>query len=152
MQPAERRNSHTHSGSDGARDGLTDETGDGAATVPGGGGEQSGEEEVEAREEKKEEKKEEEEEEEKCATGTPPLELQSEGKTLEEGPDQVVEGGNGRTSQVDQVETTKPVKSESPPLQLKDGEAEVCGVWHVTSHTTSTCTYVVVCTQVSDSS
>ena len=145
MQPAERRNSHTHSGSDGARDGLTDKTGDGAATVPGGGGEQSGEgeeeagkggengtKEVEAREEKKEE-----EEEEGFATGTPPLELQSEGKPLEERPDQVVEGGNGRTSQVDQVETTKPVKSESPPLQLKDGEAEVCGVWHVTRHTSN---------------
>ena len=132
MQPAERRNSHTHSGSDGARDGLTDKTGDGAATVPGGGGEQSGEGEEEAREEKKEE-----EEEEGFATGTPPLELQSEGKPLEEGPDQVVEGGNGRTSQVDQVETTKPVKSESPPLQLKDGEAEVCGVWHVTRHTSN---------------
>ena len=146
MQPAERRNSHTHSRSDGARDGLTEETGGGAATVPGGGGEQRGEEEeeearkdgekrikeVEAREEK-----EEEEEEEKCVAGTPPLELQSEGKPLEEGPDQVVEGGNGRTSQVDQVETTKPVKSESPPLQLKDGEAEVCGVWHVTRHTSN---------------
>ena len=145
MQPAERRNSHTHSRSDGARDGLTEETGGGAATVPGGGGEQRGEEEeeearkdgekrikeVEAREEK------EEEEEEKCVAGTPPLELQSEGKPLEEGPDQVVEGGNGRTSQVDQVETTKPVKSESPPLQLKDGEAEVCGVWHVTRHTSN---------------
>ena len=148
MQPAERRNSHTHSGSDGARDGLTDETGDGAATVPGGEGEQSGEEEEEARKggekgtkeveaRKEKEEKKEEEEEEKCATSTPPLELQSERKPLEEGPDQVVEGGNGRTSQVDQVETTKPVKSESPPLQLKDGEAEVCGVWHVTSHTSN---------------
>lgn len=138
MQPAERRNGHTHGGSDGARDGLTDKTGDGAATVPGGGGEEEEEEarkdgekrtkEVEAREEK--------EEEEKCVAGTPPLELQSEGKPLEEGPDQVVEGGNGRTSQVDQVETTKPVKSESP-LQLKDGEAEVCGVWPVTRHTSN---------------
>ena len=144
MQPAERRNGHTHSGSDGARDGLTDETGDGAATVPGGGGEQRGEEEEEEEARKDGEKgtkeveaREEKEEEEKCVAGTPPLELQSEGKPLEEGPDQVVEGGNGRTSQVDQVETTKPVKSESPPLQLKDGEAEVCGVWHVTRHTSN---------------
>ena len=145
MQPAERRNGHTHGGSDGARDGLTDETGDGAATVPGGGGEQRGGEEEEEEEARKDgekrtkevEAREEKEEEEKCVAGTPPLELQSEGKPLEEGPDQVVEGGNGRTSQVDQVETTKPVKSESPPLQLKDGEAEVCGVWHVTRHTSN---------------
>ena len=144
MQPAERRSGHTHSGSDGARDGLTDETGDGAATVPGGGGEQRGEEEEEEEARKDGEKgtkeveaRDEKEEEEKCVAGTPPLELQSEGKPLEEGPDQVVEGGNGRTSQVDQVETTKPVKSESPPLQLKDGKAEVCGVWHVTRHTSN---------------
>ena len=145
MQPAERRNGHTHGGSDGARDGLTDETGDGAATVPGGGGEQRGGEEEEEEEARKDgekrtkevEAREEKEEEEKCVAGTPPLELQSEGKPLEEGPDQVVEGGNGRTSQVDQVETTKPVKFESPPLQLKDGEAEVCGVWPVTRHTSN---------------
>ena len=146
MQPAERRNSHTHSGSDGARDGLTEETGDSAATeaVPGGRGEQreggQGEEEGARKKEEEEARKgeekgtrevevEEEVEEEEVEVGEPPLELQSEGKPLEEGPDHLVEGGNGRTSKVDQVETIsdKPVKSESPPLQPRDGEAEVCG-------------------------
>ena len=150
MQPAERRNSHTHSGSDGARDGVTEETGNSAATEAGrqgeGGQGEGGQGEEEGPRKKEEEgprKKEEEEarkevekgtreveveeEVEEHVAGEPPLKLQSEGKHLEEGPDQLVEGGNGRTSKVDQVETIsdKPVKSESPPLQTRDGEAEV---------------------------
>ena len=137
MQPAERNNGHTHNGSDGARDSLTEETGDSTTTeaVPGGQGEGGqGEEEEGARKKEEEEARKEEEKgtrkvevEEEVEASEPPLELQSEGKPLEEGPDQLVEGENGRTSKVDQVKTTsdKPVKSESPPLQPRDGEAEV---------------------------
>lgn len=137
MQPAERSNGHTHNGSDGARDSLTEETGDSAATeaVPGRQGEGGqGEEEEGARKKEEEEARKEEEKgtkevevEEEVEASEPPLELQSEGKPLEEGPDQLVKGENGRTSKVDQVETIsdKPVKSESPPLQPRDGEAEV---------------------------
>ena len=129
MQPAKRSNGHTHNGSDGARDSLTEETGDSVATeaVPGGQGKGGqGKEEEEARKEEEKGTREVEVEEEVEAS-EPPLELQSEGKPLEEGPDQLVEGENGRTSKVDQVETIsdKPVKSESPPLQTRDGEAEV---------------------------